>query len=73
MDISRKWLSDYVALNCDDATLCHKLTMAGIEVEAVENNSTIPDGVVAAKIWYTWFSATERGGRVTCGFLISSM
>lgn len=50
MDISRKWLSDYVALNCDDATLCHKLTMAGIEVEAVENNSTIPDGVVAAKI-----------------------
>ena len=50
MDISRKWLSDYVALDCDDATLCHKLTMAGIEVEAVENNSTVPDGVVAAKI-----------------------
>ena len=50
MFISRKWLSDYVALNCDDATLCHKLTMAGIEVEAVENNSTVPDGVVAAKI-----------------------
>ena len=50
MDISRKWLSDYVALNCDDATLCHKLTMAGIEVEGVENNSTVPDGVVAAKI-----------------------
>ena len=50
MDISRKWLSDYVALNCDDATLCHKLTMAGIEVEGVENNSTVPEGVVAAKI-----------------------
>ena len=50
MDISRKWLSDYVELACDDATLCHKLTMAGIEVEAVENNSTVPDGVVAAKI-----------------------
>ena len=50
MDISRKWLSDYVALACDDATLCHKLTMAGIEVEAVENNSTVPEGVVAAKI-----------------------
>ena len=50
MDISRKWLSDYVALDCDDATLCHKLTMAGIEVEAVENNSTVPEGVVAAKI-----------------------
>ena len=50
MDISRKWLSDYVVLACDDATLCHKLTMAGIEVEAVENNSTVPDGVIAAKI-----------------------
>ena len=37
MNISRKWLSDYVALDCDDATLCHKLTMSGIEVEAVES------------------------------------
>ena len=37
MDISRKWLSDYVTLNCDDAYLCDKLTMAGIEVEKVEN------------------------------------
>ena len=50
MDISRKWLSDYVALNCDDAYLCDKLTMAGIEVEKIENNSTVPQGVVAAKI-----------------------
>lgn len=50
MDISRKWLSDYVALNCDDAYLCDKLTMAGIEVEKVENTSTIPAGVVTAKI-----------------------
>ena len=50
MDISRKWLADYVALDCDDAVLCHKLTMAGIEVEHVEKNSTVPAGVVAAKI-----------------------
>ena len=50
MDISRKWLADYVALNCDDRTLCDKLTMAGIEVEAVEKLSSIPEGVVAAKI-----------------------
>ena len=50
MDISRKWLSDYVALECDDKELCHKLTMAGIEVEHVENCSTIPAGVVAARI-----------------------
>jgi len=50
MDISRKWLSDYVKLDCDDAYLCDKLTMAGIEVEAVEKSSTIPAGVVTAKI-----------------------
>ena len=43
MDISRKWLADYVALDCDDAVLCHKLTMAGIEVEHVEKNSTVSD------------------------------
>ena len=50
MDISRKWLSDYVKLDCDDAYLCDKLTMAGIEVEKVEKNSTVPEGVVTAKI-----------------------
>ena len=50
MDISRKWLADYVALDCDDKTLCDKLTMAGIEVEHIEKKSTVPAGVVAAKI-----------------------
>ena len=50
MDISRKWLSDYVKLDCDDAYLCDKLTMAGIEVEKIEKNSTVPVGVVTAKI-----------------------
>jgi len=50
MNISRKWLSDYVALTCDDAALCHKLTMAGIEVEKVETVSVVPAGVIAAKI-----------------------
>ncbi|MBQ9088966.1 MAG: phenylalanine--tRNA ligase subunit beta [Lentisphaeria bacterium] len=50
MDISRKWLADYVTLDCDDAVLCHKLTMAGIEVEHVEKLSSVPAGVVAAKI-----------------------
>ena len=50
MDISRKWLADYITLSCDDATLRHKLTMAGIEVEAAESTSAIPDNVVAAKI-----------------------
>ena len=50
MNISRKWLGDYVALDCDDATLCHKLTMSGIEVEAVESAQRVPAGVIAAKI-----------------------
>lgn len=50
MNIARKWLSDYVALDCDDATLCHKLTMSGIEVEAVESAARVPAGVVTAKI-----------------------
>ena len=50
MNISRKWLGDYVALDCDDATLCHKLTMSGIEVEAVESARRVPAGVIAAKI-----------------------
>ena len=50
MNISRKWLSDYVALNCDDAVLCRKLTMAGIEVEAVDAVARVPEGVVAARI-----------------------
>lgn len=50
MIISRKWLAEYVELNCDDATLCRKLTTAGIEVEKVESDSTIPSGTIAAKI-----------------------
>ena len=50
MNISRKWLNDYVALDCDDATLCHKLTMSGIEVEAVKSAARVPAGVIAAKI-----------------------
>ncbi|MCQ2377834.1 MAG: phenylalanine--tRNA ligase subunit beta [Victivallaceae bacterium] len=50
MKISRQWLSRYVALDCDDATLCRKLTAAGIEVENVESDSTVPAGVVVAKI-----------------------
>lgn len=50
MNISRKWLSDYINIECDDATLCERLTMAGIEVEAIESTSTIPNTVVAAEI-----------------------
>ena len=50
MNISRKWLSDYIELNCSDAELCARLTAAGIEVEAVESGSPVPAGVVVARI-----------------------
>ncbi len=50
MNISRNWLAQYVGLNCDLATLCDKLTMAGIEVEAIENTGRVPKGIVVGKI-----------------------
>lgn len=50
MNISRNWLADYVSIDCDLETLCDKLTMAGIEVEAVESTGTVPTGVVVGKI-----------------------
>ena len=50
MDISRNWLAQYVAIDCDIPTLCDKLTMAGIEVEAVESAGTVPAGVVVGRI-----------------------
>jgi hypothetical protein len=50
MDISRKWLADYVKVDCDIETLCKTITMAGIEVEAVESAGSVPSGVVVGKI-----------------------
>ncbi len=50
MKISRDWLAQYVTVDCDLETLCGKLTMAGIEVEAVTTSRRVPRGVVAAKI-----------------------
>ena len=50
MKIGYQWLKSYVDIACDLATLCNKLTTAGIEVEAVEQNCTVPEGVVTAKI-----------------------
>ncbi|MCQ2379481.1 MAG: phenylalanine--tRNA ligase subunit beta [Victivallaceae bacterium] len=51
MNISKIWLSQYVDLGgLDDETLCRRLTTAGIEVEKVESTSTVPDGVVTARI-----------------------
>ena len=51
MNISLNWLSQYVdisGLTVDD--LADRLTMAGIEVEAIEENCPIPKGVVVGEI-----------------------
>ncbi|MCA9404069.1 MAG: phenylalanine--tRNA ligase subunit beta [Candidatus Omnitrophica bacterium] len=37
MKLSLNWLSDYVAHGADKELLAHKLTMAGMEIESVEN------------------------------------
>ncbi len=50
MNISRNWLAEYVTIDCDLATLCDKLTMAGIEVEAIDSACRIPKGIVVGKI-----------------------
>ena len=55
MNISRNWLARYVTIDCDLETLCDKLTMAGIEVEAVESAGTVPAGVVTGV--FTGFGA----------------
>ncbi len=50
MNISKNWLNQYVDAGDDLAGLCNKLTMAGIEVEAVNDKAVVPANVVAAKI-----------------------
>ena len=50
MKIGYNWLKSYVNIDCDLAELCEKLTMAGIEVEGIEQAAGVPDGVVVAKI-----------------------
>ena len=42
MNISYNWLSQYVDISCGVETLAAKLTMAGIEVEAIERSGGMP-------------------------------
>lgn len=49
MKVSLNWLKDYISIDFDTKELSEKLTMAGIEVEAIEDFS-IPKGVVVAEI-----------------------
>lgn len=51
MNISYKWLSEYIDISgCGPEELAGKLTMAGIEVEAIEYRGRVPAGVIAARI-----------------------
>jgi len=51
MIVSHNWLSQYIDLSSyTPADLAAKLTMAGIEVEAMETSHKVPEGVIVAKI-----------------------
>ena len=50
MQVSLRWLKDYVDISITPEVLAQKLTMAGLEVEAVERKAPAFSGVVVAKI-----------------------
>lgn len=50
MQVSIKWLKDYIELDLTPEELAAKLTMAGLEVEALERKTPDFSGVVVAKI-----------------------
>ncbi len=50
MKVSYNWLLEYVDISCSVAELADKMTMAGIEVEAVENTQIVPTGVIVGEI-----------------------
>ena len=50
MKVSLKWLRDYVDIDLDVKELAERLTMAGLEVDAIEEAGPDFSGVVVAKI-----------------------
>jgi phenylalanyl-tRNA synthetase beta chain len=50
MRISLNWLRELVAFDWSAQTLAEKLTLAGFEVEDIEDRSTWADGVVVGKV-----------------------
>jgi phenylalanyl-tRNA synthetase beta chain len=50
MKFSENWLRSLVAIDADRATLCRRLTMAGLEVEGIELLGEGLDGVVVGEI-----------------------
>jgi phenylalanyl-tRNA synthetase beta chain len=49
MLVSLKWLKDYVDVEISAAELAHALTMAGLEVDAVDEKKPAFSGVVVAR------------------------
>ncbi|OGV38359.1 MAG: phenylalanine--tRNA ligase subunit beta [Lentisphaerae bacterium GWF2_45_14] len=50
MKVSYKWLKEYIDITLSTEELAEKLTMAGIEVEAIHRTAEIPSGVVVGEI-----------------------
>lgn len=50
MRISQEWLSDWVSLTGETKALAHQLTMAGLEVDAIEPAAPAFSGVVVGEI-----------------------
>ena len=50
MKVSLNWLKEYVNVDLDPLVIAEKLTMAGLEVEAVEERYNYLDNIVAARI-----------------------
>jgi len=50
MKVSLKWLRDYVDIDLTPEELADRLTMAGLEVDAIEESGPAFDGVVTARI-----------------------
>ena len=50
MKVSLKWLRDYVDIDLDAKALADRLTMAGLEVDALEEAGPSFEGVVVARI-----------------------
>ncbi len=50
MDLSMKWLADYVDVNCDIKKFCSEMTMSGSKVERYETEGEEISNVVVGKI-----------------------
>lgn len=50
MQFSEKWLREWVNPSIDTEALCHQLTMAGLEVDAIEPVAGVFSGIVVGKI-----------------------